>query len=172
MCHVSTVSQTPQCWCNVVSCWMPWLSCVTLGPQLGSPLGKTCCVYLKRSFLVRNDYKSDSPDSFESTKPFCRHQAFITSVGSLEMQNELSVYVWLLGGRWEPRSFPRLRFPLTAAPAVGARKEAQMRVTGWQCCCRRSASYITCLASLDSGDMAGKQQQKCPVAIFSPERHL
>lgn len=173
--RVSTISQMLQCWSRSASHWMSWLSYSTLWPQLVCQLGKSCFVYLKRSFLARNEYRSDNPDSFESTKRFWRDQAFIASVEILEMQRGLSVCVELLAGRWETCLFSWLCFPSTAVPAAVEEEEARMRGMRDRTvntAARESASYITRSASLDSGDMAGKQQKKCPVAIFSPNQHL
>lgn len=135
--RVSTVSQIPWCWSFPVSRWMPWLSYGTLQPQLGCQLAKSCCVYLKRSFLARNEYRSDNPDSVESTKPFWRDQAFVASVESLEMQSGLSARVGLPGGRWETCLFSWLCFRSTAVPAAGVKEEARMQGTGLMRYCQR-----------------------------------
>lgn len=75
-------------------------------------LGSSCCVCLKRSFLARNEYSSDNPDSFECMKHFWREQGFVILVEQALCTSEV------LGGHCETHLFSSLCFPLTTLPAA------------------------------------------------------
>lgn len=109
------------------------------------------------------------PESFERMKRCWRAEAFVTSLESLGMWRGFSLCfgLWADAGRLvclHGSAFPQ-------QPSSLQRHRRRCECKSWGCCAtaRASASSITCSASLGSGDMAGKQQQKCPVAIFSPD---
>ena len=165
----STVWQIPWCWSSPASHWPPWLSYSTLWPQLGCQLGKSCRVYLKRSFFARIEYGSDKPDSFENMKQFWRDQASIESVENSEMQSGLGVRAGWQTVAGRPVCFHGSVFPRQPSPLWEWRRRRGCKGQDCYAPARGSASYIT---RSDVGDTAGKQQLKCPVAIFSPDGHL
>lgn len=107
------------------------------------------------------------PDNFERTRQCWRAEAFSTSVESFEMQSGFSLCfgLWAVTGR--PVCFHGSAFP--RQPSSLQEHRRRWGCKSWGCCAtaRASASSILCSASLGSGDMAGKQQQKSPVAVFS-----
>lgn len=160
-------SQTPRGW-SAASCWTPWSSCSTVQPQLGCQLGNHAVFILRGHSWPGISTDLAVPDSCEGTKQGWRAEAFVTSVESLEVQRGLSLCLGC-GQCWRSVCFHGSVFPQQPSSLQEHRRSCACK--SWGCCAsaRASASSITRSASLGSGGRAGKQLQKGPVAIFSPD---
>lgn len=107
------------------------------------------------------------PDSLERTEQCWR--AELSSRGWRVWRCGVGSVLWAVGGCREISLWCGSAFPRQPSSLQEHRRRCGCRRRGCCATARASASSTTRTASLGSADTPGKQQQKCPPAIFSPD---